>query len=362
LIRGYVNPLNNTASLDPVWQTLAPTPPFWPESGEFSLHLFDTDGAALFTGSFAPETRIDADPAPLFRANGPFWFGLPLSDRIGAVEVRRAGQTLLRRELSAHAPEVHLLAPLPGTVVTDSELRLEWGAADADNDPLAFAVDVSSDGGMNWNTLAYNLGATGLTVSTASLPGGATTLFRVTANDGLRQSWDQVAITIADRPPVLEILSPAADAVFSGDAPIHLAAWANDPEDGPLDGERVSWDSEQDGVLGSGAVLVIDPAGWSEGMRVIRATATDSARHQVATSITVTVQRGAGPVLDGAIEGDDIRLTWPAAFDAWQVEATLDLGLPYWFAVSGDLDASGDPIVLRVPLTDDNLFFRLVTP
>lgn len=362
LIRGYVNPLNNVATLDPAWQTLAPMPLLLPETGEFTLHLFTTNLTEMFSAPFGLDARIEADPESLLRTNAPFWFCLPLGDPIGALEVRRDGQTLVRRELSAHSPEVHLLAPAPGTIITDPEARLEWVASDADGDPLQFSVDVSSDGGMNWSTLAYNFLDTGLTVSTTTLPGSNPTLFRVTANDGLRQSSDQVMVRIEDHAPMIAVLSPTTEALITENGPAYFEAWVNDPEEGLLDGARVTWTSNRNGVLGIGAIPSIDPAGLSAGLHQIVVTATDSTGHQVTNQITVTVQHDIAPQLSALVHGDEIHLSWPASFDAWQVEATLDLGIPYWFDASGELEVSGDLVVLHVPLTDDSLFFRLTRP
>jgi hypothetical protein len=141
-----------------------------------------------------------------------------------------------------------------------------------------------------------------------------------------------------------------------------LSVYASDPEDGILDGAQVVWTSDRDGKLGVGASLVVAPAGLSEGLHQLTAAATDSAGHQAAASVNVTVKHNDAPQLIADVVDDDIELSWPASYDIWQVQVCFGLDSSNWFPVSEDAEALGDQMVLRVPITDEAVYFRLVSP
>jgi len=97
-----------------------------------------------------------------------------------------------------------------------------------------------------------------------------------------------------DRPPELELTSPLADAVFASGDPISFAATATDVEDGDLS-NAVSFSSDLDGPLGSGAVLV--RSDLSPGLHRITAALSDSAGNAVSASTQLLVTEGGARLL-----------------------------------------------------------------
>ena len=69
-----------------------------------------------------------------------------------------------------------------------------------------------------------------------------------------------------------------------------LSAEAQDVEDGPLTGESVVWTSSLDGVLGTGAELVVGEL--SPGQHLITVKATDSNGNESAASFDLTAGTG----------------------------------------------------------------------
>ena len=362
VLSGSVDSDLNLVTLNPVWETLVPTDPIMPEPGGFTLRLYNLSGLEIFEAPFALDSILEADPVPVVQTRAPFRFCLPLTEPIGAIEVSQGTQLLLRQERSAHPPQIQITAPAPGSFVASPELLLQWQASDPDGDALTYLVDVSPDGGVTWTTVAQNLTDSQLLAPVSSLPGNTGIVFRVTASDAFWSAAAAVNVTLADHAPIVAILSPTAGMVVADGFPVDFTALAQDPEDGPLPDASIMWISDRDGVLGLGTALSVDPSLLSAGTNTVTVTGQDQAGHQVSDSIALIVRHDPGPVLEVVVEEAGLRLSWPSAYDLWTVEATLDLNYPDWFSVDGDLDASGDPVVLRIPTPDSRLFFRLSSP
>ena len=362
MIGGTINVGDDSTVLDPIWTTLGSTDPLLPVPGDYTLRLFSTGGIEILAAPFQPDAFIEADPVPIARTNASFRFVLPQTMPISGIEIDHGATVLLRRNLSAHAPEIHITSPTTGTMVDSDELTLQWNASDLDGDALRYTVDLSSDGGATWSTAGYNLDATTLTLSTTSIHGATNAMLRVTASDGMQMSSDQVTLVIPDHAPTVVILGPDNGATLAGDQPAYLSVDASDAEDGTLDGTSVVWSSDRDGQLGSGALLSVLPVNLTEGQHVITVTATDSAGHTVTASETINVSHSDAPKVTTTVVDDDLVLSWPASYDAWQLQESLDISTGIWFTVSADVEAADDQISVRVPLTDDPTYFRLVSP
>ena len=362
MIGGTINVGDDSTVLDPIWTTLGSADPILPVPGDYTLRLFTTGGIEILAAPFQPDAFIEADPVPIARTNASFRFVLPQTMPISGIEIDHGATVLLRRNLSAHAPELHITSPTTGTVVDGDELTLQWNSSDLDGDALRYTVDLSSDGGATWSTAGYNLDATTLTFSTASIHGSTNSMLRVTASDGMRISSDQVTFVIPDHPPTVVILTPDVGATLAGDQPAYLSAGVSDAEDGVLDGASVVWTSDRDGQLGTGALLSVSPADLSEGQHLITVTATDSAGHAVTAAETISIAHSDAPRVMAQIVDDDIEISWPAVYDVWQLQECLDIDIPNWFTVSVDPETVGDQVVVRVPATDDPIYFRLVAP
>jgi hypothetical protein len=72
--------------------------------------------------------------------------------------------------------------------VTDAPLTLNWEGADADNDRLTYIVQVSSDEGKTWETLAIGLTRTSLPVEIQRLRSIPSLKYRVIATDGFNRT------------------------------------------------------------------------------------------------------------------------------------------------------------------------------
>ena len=132
----------------------------------------------------------------------------------------------------------------------------------------------------------------GLSYADNSVIPSTTYRYRVRAVDAAINSSPYSAIATATTPapnksPTLVITTPADNSVFTRGTKIQFSATATDQEDGNLS-SAIIWRSNRDGVLGTGASLLLN---LSAGTHIISGTVTDTAQSTVSRSITVVVQK-----------------------------------------------------------------------
>lgn len=252
------------------------------EDSDWSIALLAAGGALLAEYPFAPEppadTEDDPDPQLLINEIVPWVAGA------ARVQLRHGGEVLDERRVSNNAPTVTLQTP----EVTAATLTIRWTAADADGDPLTFAVLYSADNGATWQSVAAGLTENSHTVKLTELPGGPQSRVRVLANDGLLTGEATSApFAVATSAPDVTILAPAEGSAYYLAQPVMLSGTATDLEDGPLAGAALLWSSDRDGELGSGEALAT--AELSTGEHEIRLTATDSDGQQTSTARTIVI-------------------------------------------------------------------------
>lgn len=97
------------------------------------------------------------------------------------------------------------------------------------------------------------------------------------------QGYDELFV---NSPPSVTITAPANGSVFDDGASVTFTATAADAEDGDLSGD-VSWSSDLDGALGTGASIVTSTL--SLGVHTITASVADSLGEPASDAITVTI-------------------------------------------------------------------------
>ena len=60
--------------------------------------------------------------------------------------------------------------------------------------------------------------------------------------------------------------------------------------------------------------------------------------------------------------GNDLRLSWPATAQGFQVQGTSDLGNPQWGVVNATVEVVGDQNVASLPIGTGTQYFRLMGP
>ena len=287
---------SSEAVLLPVLEVSAAVGAPEPSVGGYVLELLDGAGAVLHAVRFDAQV-VAADASGGGSGDGfEVWaVSVPGAPDFESVRVRRSSPSgqmaaVAQAARSASAPAVSITGPTAGQVLSGETVQFSWTGADPDGDALVYLVQYSTDGGATYETLATDHRAMSLGVPRETLAGSSTARVRVVASDGLRTATAVSALfAVAANAPQVRIDSPAEAARFGGRQPLALQASAYDSEDGVLASSAISWSSDLDGPLGTGAHLVIDSGGLTAGTHTFTATATDSSNMAASASVTVTV-------------------------------------------------------------------------
>lgn len=286
----------------------------------------------------------------------PFYVIAPYPDGTGWVEMIHETDVLARFEPSAHAPTVQLIEPNGGEVFAgDAVAQITWTGSDPDGDDLLYSVYYSPDAGDTWIVIAPGVAATSLEWALVNMPGTTTGgLVRVVASDGFHQGEDvsDTLFTVENKPPVVAILSPAANTTALACGRIRLAGAALDPE-GRV--EQTTWQIDGE-VAGEGPAL--DVIGLSAGVHAVTFHALDQQGAQAEAETLLTV------LADSDCDGmsDDFETQYGLDPDS-TADADLDSdndGLTnrdeYWYGIDPtdpDSDDDGYPDGQEIALGSD---------
>ncbi len=317
LLAGSVDPEESTGRFRRVELRLWPGGPFdGAGEGAYSLELRDAAQTVLFTRHFTPSLAIESGGETV---SYDFKEVLPPRPGVAHIVLKRGVQVLATREVSAHAPEVTLLAPNGGEHITEP-FQARWEASDADDDSLTFSLQVSTQGGQGWLPIARGLTETTYTLDPARLPGGDRMRLRVIAYDGVRTGIDisDADFHLPNHPPVVHIQRPEDGGHARAGNLVLLTAQARDAED-DLIVDQLQWHSDRDGPLGTGREIGVRTL--SQGLHTLTAmvtdtmglTATDSVQFWVLPPVPPASQC-AEVVVNGDFEGEG-RAGWPGSAD-----------------------------------------------
>ena len=247
-----------------------------PPPGDYTLRLRGNGGTVLAEVPF--DVEVDGGRPPTTTAPPPppaGGFMVPVlrpADPVVTVEILRDATVIGTLTGTPTAPEVTVTAPAGGDVIDTDLVTISWTATDVDGGALTSSVRYTPDGGTTWQTLAVDLGATTVSVPRSQLIGSTTASVEVQTTDGLNVTTARSGtFTVAGSPPAVDISSPTdGEAFYSGVQQIVLEATAQDNEDGPLD-QAVTWTSDLDGQVFTGATGSIGADTLSEGTHVLTA-------------------------------------------------------------------------------------------
>jgi len=218
----------------------------------YVLELLDGEDKLLASQPFTPTVAEElgvglgawAEPQGSETEILSYLVSIPYDPNAAAARITQDGLEISRLEISANAPTVNITSPANNATITDT-LTLGWTAGDADGDDLRFNVLYSPDNGQNWLALATGYTSTTLVLTdTAEMLAGdpAAGLIRVVASDGVHTGDDQISgLTVANHPPQVTILNPAAGQRFSVGDSVVVAGQALDADDGPLGPDYMQW-------------------------------------------------------------------------------------------------------------------------
>lgn len=286
LVTGIITPAAGTASFDTVLATKLAIPTV-PITTTYQLQIETAGGSVLGTYGIADDDGADV-LSSTFRS---FVAIVPFSPLAGRIRLVQNGQTLLSRDKPVSPPAVTLVSPIGGETWSGNSATVRWSTTS-----LAlqrYAVELSLDGGSTWAPLAFDLTALTTTVDLNWVAGSSQALVRVLASDGFSTAASQSAavFTIANRPPVAAITTPAPGSQFWSDQVINFTGEGFDLRDGPLGDTALTWQSSLSGTIGSGRALTVRASSLPPGVQVITMTAKNSLALTAAATITITISQ-----------------------------------------------------------------------
>lgn len=264
---------------------------------EVRVRVLDCTDGELAVNGFTP-SFIDVEGNPVEFVS--FDFVLPAPADSCAIELSRDGVVVDRRELSEHVPVVTLLVPNGGEIWEGHE-TIAWEAVDQDGDDMSFTLQYSPDGGATWLPVATGIPGNQHDVDTSGLPGSGEALIRILASDGANTGEDvsDGVFTVAMKPPVAEILSPADNGLFDAGEPLVLEGAGRDTFGTNLPPGDLTWAVDGEAV-GVGESLTVNV---EVGDHVITLVAMGEGGTMGSASVTVTMAD-----LDGTEDGADAAL------------------------------------------------------
>ncbi len=235
--------------------------------GDYSLELRDRNGSILFARYFNLGDLAGSNSSSFSEV-------LPFPIGTARILLKHFDGILKTVEVSASRPVVTVTSPAGGELLSGVQ-TVTWSAIDPDGDPLTYDVLYSHDGGNTWTLVALGLTENSFSWDTSTVAGSSQSLIKVTANDGVWTGSDvsDSFFEVPTKGPEAIVVLPEDNTTFALNQAITFSGAANDPEDGPLAGDVLSWSSDQDGLLGIGND--IDVPRLSPGTHRITFTARD---------------------------------------------------------------------------------------
>jgi len=269
--------------------------PTTPVPGDYAIVLRNAQGTELSRHRFTPEeVHIDPPPDATGQVASPVLSFAELVPFVaGTDRVDLEGPTGVLHSVTAgsQVPSVTVVTPNGGEVLSSDPLVVTWTAHDADGDPLTFNVQYSADDGATWSLVAQSVVDNQVAIDRVNLAGSERAKVRVWVSDGVHSSYDEsdAPFAVPNLAPTAEIVEPAEDVTVAAGQTVGFEGKVYDTDEGSLPPERITWESDHDGVLGHGAAMPV--ASLSVGTHRVTLRADDGDGGVTTDSVRVVVVR-----------------------------------------------------------------------
>lgn len=160
--------------------------------GPYSFEYFDSTGNLLFFQDFDVDFTLDygVGVSEAQISHSPFVLSLPYIPETTKILIKKDGNTLAERIISANSPTVVVTAPAEGEF-SDQGITITWEGDDSDGDPLSYVILYSSDNGLTWNPIALGVKDSNYEWDTRLLPPGSGYKIKVIVTDGFNTGEDE---------------------------------------------------------------------------------------------------------------------------------------------------------------------------
>jgi subtilisin family serine protease len=245
-----------------------------PQQGTHEVRFVDKQGQILKKIAWTPDFHDDDSHEPL-RARPFTWFVSPI-EGVATVLLLNRERAIATLNVLPRGPVVENLrqrdVPRPRAAVVDVDpderaanktLRLSWDASQPlaqgdQEDDLTHQIYYSNDNGKSWRLIASGLKEASADVDLSTLPGGDRARLQVRTSDGYNVTVKtSEPMTVADKSPMPEINAPRSGNTYRQGAGVLLVGRGYDREEGALADDRLHWQSDVQGELGTGRKLVV---------------------------------------------------------------------------------------------------------
>ena len=280
----------------------------------------------LFTGKIAPISAANGDYALVFRNGfgsilashafspvfdqgdggvsdrGMFSLVRPFPPKTASVEIRRKKTVLKNMKPSRNPPTIEDVSV---TVAENKRPVIRWAAGDRDGDPLTYTLYYAPNADTVFQPIISGVSGTSYIWDTALVGGSPEAVVKVVATDGFHTgSGVSAPVSLPKKLPHVAIIHPNGPTTVLEGRRVFVRGMAYDPEDGVVNGERLTWLINDRHPMGSGEYLDanITPVVLSAniqrqplppGVHTIRLTATDSDGNTASDTVTVRVEADA---------------------------------------------------------------------
>jgi len=250
------------------------------EETPYRAELVDGRGEVLAGNGIVPLVDWHEPIRPSFA----FALALPWSEEVARVVVSREGKELASIDVAKEPPK---LAP-PRVELSEQRLEVSFEAEHEQREALRYLVRFAADDERRWQLVAADLAENRCEVSLDSLPSGKECRIQVGASVGGRTIWmESEPFPVEPSPPELLLLTPQeGGASYSVEDGVCLRAEGFSVEDGTLPDEALRWQSDLDGDLGTGRLLMVQ---LTPGRHVVTVIGTSTAGAEAAANVAVTV-------------------------------------------------------------------------
>ncbi|MCX7043949.1 MAG: hypothetical protein NTX50_00490 [Candidatus Sumerlaeota bacterium] len=272
----------------------------------YTLQLLDAAGGLISETAIDPSFLGDSFSDTLI-----FSQYIPLDPAATQIRLAQGATQFAQRVASQNAPTV-TLNPLVINAA-DQTIAVTWNASDADNDPLVFAVQYSSDNGANYQTLRHDIPSLGCMLDTTMLHGSTQAVIRIIASDGFLTGFAaSPTFTLSSHAPTASISGVTPGERIPFGATRTLFGMTLDAEDGSVASENTTWTLSLNTLpirLQSGGsefpLEDLEPGAYSLALSAIDSDGnTGSASAAFEISPVIIPEAASAPTLDGFV-GDD---------------------------------------------------------